>query len=63
MEIPGFITVNDAAERINRSNKRVYQLIEEEKLDAVQLGREYLVKVKSVDAYLRKRNGSKPRRK
>lgn len=57
MEITGFITVKDAAEMIGLTNKRVYQLILEKKLDAVQLGREYLVKVKSVEKYLRARDG------
>ena len=59
MDIPGFTTVKDAAEMIERTDKRVYQLIDEGKLDAVQLGREYLVKVKSVERYLRKRAKSK----
>lgn len=60
MDISGFVTVKDAAELISLTNKRVYQLIDEKKLDAVQLGREYLVKVKSVEKYLRDRNGKRP---
>lgn len=59
MEISGFVTVKEAAELIGLTNKRVYQLIVEQKLDTVQLGREYLVRVKSVEKYLRARNGSK----
>lgn len=59
MEISGFVTVKDAAKLIKLTNKRVYQLIVENKLDTVQLGREYLVKVKSVEKYLRARDESK----
>jgi len=59
MDISGFVTVNKAAKLVRLSNKRVYQLILEHKLETVRLGREYLVKVKSVEKYLRSRNGAK----
>lgn len=63
MEIPGFVTVKDAAERIGLSDKRVYQLIEEGQLEIVELGRRaYLVKVKSIDKFLRGRENGKRRK-
>lgn len=63
MDIPGFVTVGDVAAQIGRTDKRVYQLIKENKLEAVRLGREYLVRVKSVEKYLRARDGELVARK
>lgn len=59
MEISGYATVKNAAKLIGLTNKRVYQLILEGKLEAVKLSREYLVTIKSVNKYLRDRNGTR----
>ncbi len=43
-----FLTTKEAAERLNISRPRVYQLIEEKKLIAEKIGRDYLIKESSL---------------
>lgn len=60
----GYESVKEAAERIGLTDKRVYQLIKDEVLEAQLWGRVYLVSVKSVNAYLRHRkNGAKKKKR
>ena len=49
-----FLTTKEAAEKLNISRSRVYQLIEQKKLIADKIGRDYLIKessLKNVDTY------------
>lgn len=43
-----FLTTKEAAERLNISRPRVYQLIEEKKLVAEKIGRDFLIKESSL---------------
>jgi len=43
-----FITTKEVAEKLNISRSRVYQLIEEKKLIAKKIGRDFLIKESSL---------------
>lgn len=43
-----FLTTKEAAEKLNVSRPRVYQLIEEKKLVAEKIGRDFLIKESSL---------------
>ncbi len=43
-----FLTTKEVAERLNISRPRVYQLIEEKKLIAKKIGRDFLIKESSL---------------
>lgn len=49
-----FLTTKEVAEKLNLSRSRVYQLIEQKKLIADKIGRDYLIKessLKNVETY------------
>lgn len=63
MSLTGYTSVKEAAKRIGLTDKRVYQLIDEKQIEATEWGRVYLVSVKSVDAYLKRRKNGTKRKK
>src|SRR5947209_7775745 len=60
-DIPGYISIKQAAKLLRLSSRRVYQFVEEGRLPAVQAGQNILLPVEAVEQFRPKLTG-RPRK-